>query len=273
MKSQIVVIDSDGNKIVATRPVKRIITLAPNLTEILCAVGAENQLVGRDKNSDYPLEVQNVPVVGDYYKINIEKVLKLQPDLIVFESTPHLPSQITLLKKKNVLVYINRAKTLNSISKTMMDLGKLSCHEETAKLKSKLFVQGLKSHPVPTKKLTVFYELWHTPLLTVTEKTIIGQTITLCGGQNIAASFKFDTPKVSYETVLRANPDIIITSVKNSDWQRFTRLKAVKNHKVFYLSPDLVERTGPRLLLGKNRICQFVNPKPLTTFQQKNTLQ
>lgn len=251
--------DSFSHTVVLSHVAQRIISLAPNLTEMLYEIGAQNQIVGRDKNSDHPTAVSHTPVVGDYFKISIEKIIKLHPDLVLVEQSPCLLAQIKKLHDLGIVVYVHRADSISSIPKTMKDLGNLTGHATTASVKVMLFRQKIASFKsIPHSGRTVFYELWDSPLLTVNNQTMIGQIISLCGGRNIAGDFKSDNPKISYETILKSNPDIILTSVNHSTWQRFKHLKAVKLSRVFYISPETIQRATPRILVDIENICHII---------------
>lgn len=238
---------------------RRIISLAPNLTEILCEVGAAHQIVGRDKYSDYPDLMKKVPIAADYYKLNLERIVKLHPDLVVLEYSAISQAQIERLQKWGIPVYVNHATDLQSIINTTIALGTLSGHQALGQEKAKYFAKLLQSYRKnPKYKIKVFYELWNAPLLTVNEHTVIGQCITLCGGSNIFGKLHQETPKISIETVLKEDPDIIVTSVNKDFWLRWKHLKAVKKGKVFYLAPDVIERTGPRLFVGIQKLSEFI---------------
>lgn len=252
-------LDSTGHVVQLPTPAQRIISLSPNLTEILALVGGGSQLVGRDKYSDYPTYVTSVPIVGDYFSINHERLVRLRPDLVLLEHSASQLGLLRVLKQLQIPFYINRADHLNSIARTINDIGRLSGHTLAAKREALRFSRQLslfraKHHP----KVTVFYELWHKPLLTVNDQTLIGEVIVLCGGRNLGSHFKEKIAKISDETVVRANPDIILTSVKDSSWYKFKSLRAVRERQIFFIDPDELDRTGPRLLQGVARVCHIM---------------
>ncbi len=257
--AKITVRDSYNTAINLKQTAKRIISLSPNLTEIVYEVGAGKLLVARDSCSNFPSQALKLPVVGSYYKINIEKIVKLNPDLVLLEQAAFTRKDIQLLNQFGIQVYVNHANSINSIPKTMADVGKLSGHEKQGRIVAEHFSKKF-SELTDNKKspVSVFYELWHAPLMSVNDQTLIGEVLFLCGGRNVVGNLKSQTPKISYETVIKADPDFIICSVNDSKWGEFGGMKAVRNHRVFYVEPSLIERTGPRVLLGMARVCRIL---------------
>lgn len=257
--ASISVIDGTGTKITLQTPAKRIISLAPNLTEIVCELNGFDQLIARDSASDYPQKVKALPVVGNYYKLNIEKIVLLHPDLVLTEHAALQKKNIEMLNSFGIPVYVNHAQSIASVAKTFRDVGYLSDHPQEGLKKADLFLTKLTS--CATKKTyqpSVFYEIWNAPLLTSNNTTPIGQIIVLCGGRNIAGNFTAQLAKISMETVLKANPDIIFTSVKDDNWFKFKALRAVKHKRVYRIPSELIDRTGPRMINGIEKICSLI---------------
>jgi iron complex transport system substrate-binding protein len=259
--SAIRVVDSRGTLIQLARPAKRVISLSPNLSEILFAIDAGDIIIARDKYSDYPPAIARVPIISRYFQLNLESVLLLKPDLIVAEQASFLSGKLNRLREMGIPVYINKAENLRSIVKTIFDLGQLTGHELKAVSMGQEFIQRIESirEKFQAKEsVTVFFELWSKPLLTVNQHTIIHEMITLCGGKNIFADLLTTSPQVSVESLLVKNPEAILSSKINfaSRWQSYSSLKAVKNDHLFYISADMIERTGPRLLQGLTQICE-----------------
>lgn len=256
--------DSTGSLVKLNKPAVRILSLAPNVTEILFEIGAGNQIIGRDKYSDYPRAVNNIPIVSDYFRLNLEFILAMKPDLIVLEDSSYLKRDCQRLKQADIAVYINKANSLSSIVTTFLNLGILTGHEQVAKDKAKQFqekIEKLTSKYLNARKMKVFYELWDNPLLTVNKNTIINEAIELCGGQNICASLPTTAPNVSMESVIRRNPDVIITSYPRAKltWEACEKLSLIKKDQFFYLPPVLIERTGPRIVQGIGQMCEFID--------------
>jgi iron complex transport system substrate-binding protein len=248
------VIDDSGQRIHIPQPAQRIISLAPDSTEILFSIGAGQQIVGVVKGSDYPAQALKIPIVANYNSVNIEAIAALHPDLIVTWADNHFSQQ---LKKLAVPVYFSQPKKITDIPKTMQRLACLTGHEVEAKKVTADFLRELNNltfYSAHRKPVSVFYQVWSRPLMTISRESWINQIITLCGGKNIFADLKGAAPQVNIEAVIAANPQVILgEGVEN--WQKWPQLTAVRNHRVYSVHPDWVDRAGPRILLGVREIC------------------
>jgi iron complex transport system substrate-binding protein len=261
-------IDDEGNVIKLIRPAERIVSLAPDLTEILFAADAGDKLVGVVQGSDYPVAAKKIPIVATYNSIDLEKVLALHSDLIIAWTETSYLSQ---LKKLGIPIYLSHQKKLTDIANTLKKFGCLAGTEKYADAAADAFLeryQALQKKYRHSKPLTVFYQVWPIPLITITKNSWINEVISVCGGQNIFADLKGIAPEVSLEAVIAANPDVIIgtRSVQNSlaseplqQWQHWSQLAAVQSKRLFTIDPDLIERASPRVLDGVERICGFLS--------------
>lgn len=248
------VIDDTGQVIHLQRPAKRIISLAPDLTEILFAVGAGSRIIGVMQGSDYPLSAKNITIIANYNSLDFEKIMAFRPDLIVtWTEVSYLPQ----LKKLNIPIYFSRQKKITDIPNTMHKLACLTGYEARGKIAEDLFMhryQQLQQRYTGRKPMIVFYQVWPRPLMTITKNSWINDIITLCGGKNIFADLPGSAPEVSLEAVISANPDIIVGS-DLQNWHAWPNLKAVKNKQLYPIESDLVERAGPRLIEGAEKVC------------------
>jgi iron complex transport system substrate-binding protein len=254
------VIDDTGHALQLKQPAKRIITLAPDVTEMVFAIGAGASVVGVASSSDYPPETKKIPVVASYNHWDSEALLKLHPDLIIAEAGLYSKSQFQLLRYFGIPVFLSAPHDLMDIPRTLSKLGCLTGTEHIADRQAADFskqVTALRQRYAHKKTVSVFFEVWSHPLITVNKKSWINQIITDCGGKNIFADASNIAPEVSLEAVVQANPDVIITTTNpDKTWYTWSRLAAVANHHVFFVNPDWVERAGPRLLEGAKMICQ-----------------
>jgi iron complex transport system substrate-binding protein len=248
-------------KKVKEQPLSRIISLAPNLTEILCEIGAGSSIIAVDKNSDFPPLAKNLPVIAEYGRLNIEEILRLNPELVIAEQSEVLKGQLRRLEQLGIPVYLSRTQSIADIAQTIYRLGVLTGHQKMANCKAKEFAQQLaqlKMQYESKPRVKVFYQLWHKPLLTMNQHTIIHEVIMLCGGENIFARTLSPASYVSIEAVLHANPDVIIAS-DGGNWQKkwyiWPQLVAVRNRNLFSVPGDFIQRAGPRLLLGAKMLC------------------
>ncbi|MBU2546095.1 MAG: cobalamin-binding protein [Gammaproteobacteria bacterium] len=258
------VLDSLHQRIQLKAPAKRVVTLAPNLAEMVFAVGAGNTLVGVSAFSDYPSQAKKLPVVASYHSIDIEKIVSKHPDLVIAWRGENASVQIQQLKRLGIPVFVTSFHCLADISKFMRTLGQLMGAEIKANRKADHFdrtLMRLRREGHDQKSKTVFFELYDQPLLTLNRKSIVNEMIHDCGGRNIYVDAYGTAPQVSVESVVARDPDIILIpsdlNKKNvfAQWQQFSQLKAWRNHRLYVVHTALIERYGPRILQGMQEIC------------------
>ena len=262
------VIDDLGRKVKLSFPAQRIVSLAPHITENLFAAGIGDLLVGAVTYSDYPEEAKSIPRIGSYNKFNIELILALEPDLIIAWKEGNQKHQVEKLIELGLTVYINAPEELNDIAGDIKDFGNLSGKEITANIAATSFTSRLNKFRKDfsgKKQISVFYETWHKPLLTVNGQQFIGRILKLCSGKNIFSQLDALTPQVSEEAVLAANPEVIIASGHGEArpewldrWRKWPLLNATKNDHLFFVPPQLIQRHTPRLLEGSQLVCEYL---------------
>lgn len=259
----ITVTDDTGQVVKLAKPAQRIISLAPNLTEILFAIGAGDKLVGVSSESDYPLKAKQIPRVASFSELNLEAIIKSKPDLIVAWLGGNPLGQLAKLKELHIPIYNARFQTIADIPGTMQKLAELTGTSKQAASSITNFetnIATLRREYAKQKPVTVFYQVWHKPLFTISHKGIINQVLTLCGGRNVFANTKGSSPQVSVEAVLVADPQVILAGEDSNDWrsmwQSWRRLRAVHSNNLYTIPPSLVERSGPRLWRGARLVCE-----------------
>ncbi len=253
------VMDDLQHVVTLSHPAKRIISLAPDATENLFAVGAGDRIVGVMQGSDYPLAAKKIPVIARYNAIDTEIILSLHPDLIVAWSNGVNMKQ---LEKRGIAVYVSRPRKLTDIPITLKKLGCLVGNEKMANEVANAYLQRyslLSKQYTQKKPVTVFYQLWSSPLMTITKQSWINEAINFCGGKNIFENLKTTAPEVTIESVIVKNPDMIVGADKKDDWkkswQSWKNLRAVKHQLLMSVDPDLIERASVRLLDGVSQLC------------------
>jgi iron complex transport system substrate-binding protein len=268
------VIDDANHRITLSHPAKRIISLAPDLTELLFAAGAGASVVGVVDGSDFPAAAKKIPIIARYNSLNSEAILTLQPDLIVAWAGGSSQSRLDQLVKMGVPVFFSQQRRVSDIPRTLHKFGLLAGTEKIADVAAEKFsarYELLQQRYAHKKTLTVFYEIWQHPLITISKASWISQMISSCGGKNIFSDTKGVAPEVSLEAVIVANPDVIVSTAANKEWENFwshwTSLKAIKNNRLFTINSDLLDRAGPRLLDGMEMLCRDLEssrlPKPI----------
>lgn len=263
----ITVTDDDQRNVTLTQPAQRIISLAPSLTELLFAAGAGAQLVGVSEYSDYPPEAATLPIVGRFDLLNTEAILALDPDLIIAWRSGNPRAAVQRLIDLGFTVYVAEPTTLASIAGHIDSFAQLAGSTATGGTTAENFRARLREleeqyqnrHPV-----SVFYQVWNEPLISVGGDELINDIISLCGGRNIFNDLGL-APKVSEEAVLQRNPEVIIASGMDiarpewlDDWLRWPQLQAVANNNLYFIQPDLVQRHSPRVLSGATQMCEHI---------------
>jgi iron complex transport system substrate-binding protein len=247
------VVDDYGKTVRLPAPARRIVSLAPHLTELVYAAGGGASVVGAVDYSDFPPAARALPRVGSDAHINIEAVLALQPDLIVAWPNAGSSRAIDRLAELRLPIFRSEPRELDDIATTIERLGVLTGSGADATRAARAFRARraeLEKRYAARPTVRVFYQVWDRPLLTVNGSHVISKVITLCGGENVFAHLPLIAPEVDAEAVLRAQPDVILTSnaeAKPPRWLRDGRFAVVP--------ADLLQRHTPRLLDGAEQVC------------------
>ncbi|MDR6962670.1 MULTISPECIES: cobalamin-binding protein [Shewanella] len=252
---------------VQAQPAKRIIALSPHAVEMLYAIGAGDTIVAATDYADYPEAAKKIPRIGGYYGIQMERVLELNPDLIVVWDSGNKAEDINQLRTLGFNLYGSDPKTLEGVAKELEELGQLTGHvEEASKAAAAYRAELIRLRVENAKKSEpkVFYQLWSTPLMTVSKNSWIQEIMSVCHGQNVFYDADSDYPQVSLENVLLTLPDVILQSeeegnVKGVDWRQWPEIPAVKNQHIYQLNADLLHRATPRALLGVQALCDALD--------------
>jgi iron complex transport system substrate-binding protein len=258
--------DDSGRSVTLKQPAQRIISLTPHMTELLFAAGAGGHVVGTVEYSNYPLAAQRIARIGDSAQLDLERIVALKPDLIVVWQYGNAQRQLEKLLRLGIPVYYNEPRRLSDIARAIEQLGQLAGTESVARPAARAFVAreaGLRQRYAGRAQVTVFYQIWDKPLMTVNGDHLISDVIRLCGGRNVFASLKLLTPEISIEAVLAADPEAIggVTAeagqAGNLDgWKNWPRLQAAARDNLFVIHADLISRNTPRILDGAQEMCE-----------------
>ncbi len=260
-------------------PAQRVVSLAPSNTEILYAIGAGAQVVGRDDTSDYPSQVASLLTVGGYGGYNTEAIVALHPDLVLAGGI-NPPELVASLENLGLKVYfLQNPVKLEDLYINLEKVGKLTGHEDgasalAASLKARVAAVDAKIAIVTTHP-TVYYELDATDTTKPYTAGRAGPTnfvtplITRAGGVNIGAQMQSEWPQISLEQLLVTNPEFIIlgdsaygeTPDKVAARPGWGELTAVKKEQVYPFDDNLVSRPGPRLVDGLEALAKLLHPE------------
>jgi iron complex transport system substrate-binding protein len=261
--------DDEGSLVQLDESAQRIISLAPSLTELLYAAGAGDKIVGVVEYSDYPIAAKALPIIGRYDMLDMEKILQLQPDLVVAWQSGNPRAAVNRLRELGLTVYIAEPKRLESIPSHIQRMATLAGTEKFAEQVIEEFETTLAtlSDNYRTKApIRTFYQVWDRPLISAGGNELINDIIALCGGVNIFADIGLVAPKVSVEAVLTRNPQVIVASGMDierpewlDEWLKWEQLSAVSTNSLFFVPPELLQRHTPRALIGAQRMCEQID--------------
>ena len=247
-------------------PARRIISLAPHLTELLFAAGAGDRLVGVSAYSDHPPAALAIARIGDSHAFDIERILALRPDLLVGWDAGNAPRHIAQLRRLGIPVHLEGAERLDDIGAALERLGRLAGTEAAAHEAARRYgerLADLRARHVGAARVRVFHQVWDEPLMTINGRHPVSDLIAACGGENVFAESPALVPVVSREAVLRAAPEVI-TAAEADDgdplaaWRRWPTLPAVAAGRLVRLPADAVSRLSPRLLEAAEPLCEAI---------------
>ena len=248
----------------AATPAKpRLLSLAPGLTEIAYAAGAGALLVGTVEYSDYPEAARTLPRVGDAWRVDLERVLALRPDVVLAWATGTPVATIAQLRRLGLHVVEVPTQSLADVPAALRQLGRVAGTEASAETAARTFearVARQRERYASREALTVFIEIDDEPVYTVNGRHVISEIVALCGGRNVFAGLPQLAPPIATEAVLAADPQVILTTDDTiadpfALWSRWPRLNAVRLRTVYRVSGDLVTRASPRLADGVDATC------------------
>lgn len=266
--ASIVVRDDAGQTIRLAAPAKRIVSLAPHITENLFAAGAGNSVVGASEYSDYPEQARKLPRIGNYAGLDLEAILAKKPDLVIAWESGNAASHLSKLRALGLPVFVSEPKAIDDIASTIERFGELAGTALIARDAAQSFRMRqaeLQSRYAARPPVRTFYQIWNQPLATVNGEQLITKVMRLCGAENIFASLSQLAPTVSVEAVLAANPEVIVASGMDDArpewldmWARWKDLQANARGNLFFVPPDIINRPTARILEGAQLLCKHI---------------
>ena len=260
--------DDEHTTLTLAAPAKRIVSIAPHLTELLFDIGAGARVVGTVNYSNYPATARAVPLVGDNGRLDFERILGLKPDVVVVWGGGTPSADDARLRQLGLPVFVIAPHRLEDIARHLELLGVVTGLEGNAQRAAAAYrhdLADLRRRYAGRAPVSVFYQVWQTPLMTIGGGQIINEVIELCGGRNIFAALPTLAPTVAVEAVLAANPDVIITSSEQpaaaalAAWKKWPQLRAVRTGQLLTISGDDMARATPQLLHGARRLCELLD--------------
>lgn len=258
-------VTDDANRTVSLpAPARRIVSLAPHATEMLFAAGAGSQIVGVTEFSDYPPEAKRIQSVGSGVSLDLERIIQLKPDLVVGWNNGMAATQLARLEQLGIPIYKSEPYDFAAIANSLERLAHLTGTDAAGQAAASAFRTRLKQIEETYRKrrnVTVFYQIWRSPLMTLNGSHLVSAALRMCGGENIFAKLPQLAPTVGVEAVLKADPEAIVASTGEQEdvfapWRRFPRMKAVARGNLLTIDGSLLNRAGPRILDGAEELCR-----------------
>lgn len=247
-------------------PYSRIVTLAPNLTELVFWAGAGERLVGVSAYSNHPPAALELPVVGDAFMIDQERLAVLKPDLLLVWKGGTPAHVVDELRAAGYRVEAVRTNSLADVARAIESIGQLTGHADTANRAAAAFEQRLAEIGVAHRGragITVFYQVSARPLYTVNGGHFVSEIIELCGGSNVFGNLGELAPTIEVEAVVERDPEVFLAGSDAgpdafSEWQRWPQIAANRYGNHFTLPGDVISRATPRLLDGATAVCEVL---------------
>ena len=271
------VTDDLGRKVTVNRLPQRIVSLAPSITEILFALGLEDRVVGVTDYCDYPDGAKTKPRVASYTTPNMEKLVSLQPDIVLAEAI-HEKTVLPAMEKLGLTIFVTSATSIDTVLKDISLIGQINGKSKAAnqlvtKLTNRVKAVSSKTENLaPERRPRVLYVIWHQPIWTMGSETFIDDLFTTAGGINIFSKDFSKARVVSLESVIAKNPQVIIvTGMATSGDLIYTSIKAegrlksvdaIVNNRIYKVSDsNLIERPGPRIVDGLDELAKLIHPE------------
>jgi iron complex transport system substrate-binding protein len=266
------VIDEAGRKVTLPEKIERVISLAPNLTEIVYAIGAGDRLVGNTTFCNYPPEAKNVAKVGDTLQPSIERILALRPQLVLVSTASQLEAFTKQLNEHQIAVYITDARDLDGVFRSILGVGDLlnesvAASELVKRLRARS--EKVESAVAGRPLVSVFFQLSGQPLYTAGKSSFVTNLIERAGGRSVTANVNEAWPRLSDEAALASRPEVIImlsgdamgAAANTKVAPALRNSPAVRHGRVYLIDGDLLTRPGPRLIDGLEKIAQALHPE------------
>lgn len=252
-----------------TRP-QRLISLAPHATEYVYFLGAGDRLVGAVEYSDYPAAAKQVPRIGGYQTISLEKLASLAPTLVLIWPSGNPANIYDSLKERNFPLFETEPHSVADIANELRQLAKQLGLGKEAEEKVARFehsIAALRQQNAQRSSVSVFYQVWEKPLYTLGGTHFFNDLLAICGGRNVYADLNEPAPIVAFESLLARKPQVILSSIQHGNqpldtwrqsWQQWQQIPAVQHQHMYYVDADIFTRPTPRAIDAANTLCQHL---------------
>ncbi|GID06626.1 cobalamin-binding protein [Pseudomonas sp. 008] len=244
---------------------ERVVSLAPSLSEIVIELNSADLLVGVLDAGERPVELKDIPSVGRYGQLDIERLLSLKPDLLLLWPGSVGPAQREQLKRLNIPTYVAEPHNFEQLTVQIEAIAtQLGRAERGVALAEKLRqrLDSLRQRYRREEPLRVFYQVWDRPLYTVGGRQIISDALQVCGARNVFADLPQPAPQVSVEAVLQRNPELILASdqAQLEAWKAWPQVTAVAQGQLLLVTDKGLERPSGQMIEATAKLCQLIAP-------------
>jgi iron complex transport system substrate-binding protein len=259
---------ANGETLTLPGPAMRIITLAPNLAELVFSAGAGDRLEAVVEYSNFPAQVAQLPRIGDAFRIDLERILEFEPDLVIAWKSGNPQTALKKLEQLGINVWQVEITRPEEIADVVENISRAAGTETTGQtvagqLRSRL--AQLRQKNAKKAPVSYFYQIAPRPLYTINGRHIISRSLEICGGKNIFSELAALAPQISIESVIIANPQAMIAPGIPDDapalrtWLDWPQLQAVQNKNMLYLPADEISQATPRLLDSIDLACKLLD--------------
>ena len=261
--------DDTGTHVLLDHPAQRIVSLAPGATEMLFAAGAGSHVIATVAYADEPAAARRVPRLGDSSAIDMERLLTLKPDVVVYWPGGNNPAQIAQLKRLGFTLYGQQVNRLSDLSVSLLRLGLMTGTTPVAQQRALRIEQQLRqlrqrySRRAPVSALL---ETWNQPLYTVGGQHLMSDALSICGAVNVFGDLPQLSPAVQVEAVITRNPDLIIAAAPPgagaqwlAAWRKYPSMKAVRLQNLLDFTDQALSRLGPSVVAATAGLCAQVD--------------
>jgi iron complex transport system substrate-binding protein len=267
------VMDHTGRKVRVPDDPDRVVSLAPSITEIVYSLDSQQRLVGATQYSDYPAEAGELPSVGSYVYLDLEKIVSLKPDLCIAIKDGNPLRIIRRLEQMGIAVYAVNPRDLDSVMQTISDIGTiLGAEQRAAEVVSDMdqrMAEVSKKVDSVSHRPGVFFQIGVDPIVSAGSNTFINELIQKAGGRNLAGGHP-GYPRYSVEDVLALAPEVIIVTSMDRQkvfdrvlhqWRQWEDLPAVADERIHLVDSNLYDRPSPRLVKGLEELVRLIHPQ------------
>jgi iron complex transport system substrate-binding protein len=262
---------------------QRIVSLSPNLTEIVFALGLGDRVIGVSNNCDWPIEAKQKPKMGTFWQPNTEVIIAAKPDLVVCETFAQQKEVAETLKRAGINVLSLRVESIEELYSVILSIGQTaSCLDKAEPLAAKIKgeLDQIRAKSSSAGKVKVLWIMQTEPVRVAGVNTFINEVIELAGGQNAIGPTPDQYPSVGTEAILGCGGGVIIQSAMGTEdiakqqvaaekfWSRYANLPAVKDKRIYVIDPDTVLRLGPRLPEGARAVAKCLHPELFAQTQE-----